>query len=151
MELFNPSFINSKILQYIEKINNIESLSDNCRKKLSKVTEQVIFILKQRCKSFNSIDEQYKGPPDQFDIECEDPSDEYEEMKKLTYDFIHLFVYLQYLITLYTDLKSKKLSETDKIYSIGRCISSIQCPEEIMTDTIDNVFSKIEYDDDDDD
>lgn len=83
-------------------------------------------------------------------MEYEDPLDEYEEMKKLTYDFIHLFVYLQYLIILYTDLKSKKLSETDKIYSIGRCISSIQCPEEIMTDTIDNVFSKIEYDDDDD-
>lgn len=84
-------------------------------------------------------------------MEYEDPLDEYEEMKKLTYDFIHLFVYLQYLIILYTDLKSKKLSETDKIHSIGRCISSIQCPEEIMTDTIDNVFSKIEYDDDDDD
>lgn len=150
MELFNPSLINSKILQYIEKIKNIESLSDNCRKKLSKVTEQVTNILKQRCKSFNSIDEQYKDSPDQFNMEYEDPLDEYEEMKKLTYDFIHLFVYLQYLIILYTDLKSKKLSETDKIHSIGRCILSIQCPEEIMTDTIDNVFSKIEYDDDDD-
>ena len=149
MELFNPSLINSKILQYIEKINNIESLSDNCREELSKGIEQVIPILKQRCKSFNSIDEQYKGPPDQFGIECEDPSDEYEEMKKLTYDFIHLFVYLQYLIILYTDLKSEDSSEIDKIDSIKRCISSIQYPEEIMTDTIDNVFSTIEYNDDD--
>ncbi len=149
MELFSPSLINGKILQYIEKINNIESLSDNCKKKLSKVTEQIIFIVKERCRSFNSVDKKYKDSPDQFNVEYEDPLDECAEMKELTYDFIHLVVYLEYLIMLYTELESKKLSETDKIYAIERCVSSIQCPDDIMTEPIYDVFSKVEYGDDD--
>lgn len=108
---------------------NSTAIPNDLKKELNELKDVLNSLVQDTCKSFDS-----------FENESDDIIDEERQINRLTFSFIHLALYYQQLLYLNTSLMSKEISKTDKKVEITRCIANIQSLDNIITESIVDVF-----------